>query len=342
MRAVASLRRLVVLLTALGLQAAWARYTRSRVPPPPRGVRPRENRRVTTTDGTRLHVEVDGPESSETTVVLVHGVLARSAEWDAQFDALRRTVRVVRYDHRGHGESDAVRGPVDIDLLAGDLAEVLDSVVPRGRIVLAGHSMGGMVVLALATHRPQMLGPRVVGVVLVGSGAGHHVARHPVENAVRWAARRRLLSPLLWGLRVAAPLLELLRPRDTRTMRRVVRALVFGADDATPDLVLQTQRMLEQPPLRTIASIQGSLLRHDALDAMPLLRGLPVTVVAGADDRLTRVAHSYAMARDLGPRVELRVLPGVGHAVVQSRAVEVTAAIEDTVRVATEGASPAA
>jgi pimeloyl-ACP methyl ester carboxylesterase len=310
-------RSLLALLGGVvALLAVWAR--RTRVQPPMPAVPARTERTVTTHDGTRLHAGIGGRDDADLTVVFVHGFLARSAEFDPQWEALQGRVRTVRYDHRGHGKSSRSRRAADIDTLARDLSKVLDELVPRGPVVLVGHSMGGMTVLALAQQQPELFRTRVRGVLLLATGAGHYIPGHPFENAARFLARRHVFAPVLLLLRLLAPLHERLRPRNTALMRRTTRALLFGRDDATDPLVRQVHQMLEEPPLSSAAALHGALLRHDKVDALQVLRAIPVTILAGEDDRLTRVEHSYAMARDL-PHAELQVLPGTGHALNRSR-----------------------
>jgi pimeloyl-ACP methyl ester carboxylesterase len=215
-----------------------------------------------------------------------------------------------------------------VDALGRDLGLVLDEVVPTGDVVLVGHSMGGMTVMALAEQRPELFGSRVRGVALLGTGAGHYIPGHPFENAARWLSRRGLFGPGLLLLRLLAPMNELFRPRNTALMRRLTRWLLFGSTDANPSLVAQVQQMLEEPPLSTVSMLHGALLRHDKVDALKVLRAVPVVIVGGEDDRLVRVEHSYAMAEALRDSAELVVLPGVGHVLTRSAPHQVNAAID--------------
>src|SRR4051812_7922835 len=130
------------------------------VPGPP-GPPPPGSRTVRTDDGVDLHVEFDGPEQAELTVVFSHGFTARLAEFDVHRAALRDRVRLVFWDQRGHGRSGWTRlTSATIDRTGRDLGQVLDAVVPDGPVVLAGHSMGGMSIMALARQRPELFGPR--------------------------------------------------------------------------------------------------------------------------------------------------------------------------------------
>jgi pimeloyl-ACP methyl ester carboxylesterase len=136
--------------------------------PPPPG-----SRTVTTDDGVPLHVEVDGRADAPVTVVFSHGFTARLAEWELQRRALRHRARLVFWDQRGHGRSGWTPLPrATIDRTGRDLGQVLDATTPTGPVVLAGHSMGGMSIMALARQRPDLFGPRVVGVFLLATSAG--------------------------------------------------------------------------------------------------------------------------------------------------------------------------
>jgi pimeloyl-ACP methyl ester carboxylesterase len=80
------------------------------------------------------------------------------------------------------------QSPVSIDQLGRDLKAVIDAAVPQGPIVLVGHSMGGMTIMALAAHYPELIRERVVGVGLVGTSSGRLT---PISTAARTAARPR-------------------------------------------------------------------------------------------------------------------------------------------------------
>lgn len=104
---------------------------------------------VTSADGSRLYVEVHGREGAPV-VVLAHGWSCSTAFWAAQTRDLAVDHRVVVYDQRGHGRSPAAVTH-STDALADDLEAVLEeTLAPGEKAVIAGHSMGGMTVLAAA------------------------------------------------------------------------------------------------------------------------------------------------------------------------------------------------
>ena len=275
-------------------------------------------RTVRTDDGVVLHVEVDdGPREGGPAVVMVHGLTARLGEFDLQRETLAGRARVVLYDQRGHGASRRpgarVRG-ASIDQLGRDLGAVLDQVAPTGEVVVLGHSMGGMTIMALARQRPELFGPRIVGAFLLATSAGGLVEAGPVGVAVRLARRLRLLTPLLLWLRLWARPLERLRRRGTRAGTAYVRHFLFGTDDADPVVVRNVQDLLEETPLTVTAAFYRTLLDHDEVASLAAMVDIPVTLLVGDADRLTPVAHSRRLA-ELLPDAELVVVPGAGHSV---------------------------
>jgi pimeloyl-ACP methyl ester carboxylesterase len=313
----------VLLLALLGGLVAVLRRLAAR-PPSVRDDEPLPpgSTSVTTEDGVRLHVEVDEPDRpSELTVVLVHGFTARLGEFEIQRDLLRkRGIRAVLYDHRGHGRSGW--GPprhARIDQLGRDLAVILDQVVPPGPVVLLGHSMGGMTVMALARQRPELFGRRVAGVFLLATSAGELVEAGIIGQGVRLLRHLRLLGLYLEVLRLWSPIIERFRKRDTAAGRAWTRHFLFGKDDADdPLLVTEVQHMLEETPMTVAAAYYGTFVSHDERESLLALRSLPVTILCGTHDRLTPLRHSKAMAEQL-PDAELVVVPGAGHSVNVSR-----------------------
>ncbi len=172
-------------------------------PPPllpgPTGPPPPGSRTVMTDDGVPLHVEFDGDPDAPLTVLFSHGFTARLVEWDLQRAALRHRARLVLWDQRGHGRSGWTRlTAATIDRTGRDLGTVLDAVAPTGPVVLAGHSMGGMSIMALARQRPELFGTRIVGAFLLATSAGGLAETGLLGLAVRLLRRLGLLTLYLW------------------------------------------------------------------------------------------------------------------------------------------------
>jgi non-heme chloroperoxidase len=127
---------------------------------------------VRTPDGAQLAVwdlEGDGPDAP--VVVLPHCWGCSHEIWLPVARRLREQgARVVLYDQRGHGASTRGTSPMTVETLAHDLTAVLDATDVRD-VVLAGHSMGGMTIMSLATHRPDVLKDRAKATVLVATAA---------------------------------------------------------------------------------------------------------------------------------------------------------------------------
>ena len=118
------------------------------------GVLHSPRREVTCTDGVVLHAEVDEitpyaesrrSQSTDPTMVFVHGYALNLDCWHFQREAFRGKHRMVFYDQRSHGRSErSDREHATIEQLGDDLARVIEEVAPKGDVVLVGHSMGGM------------------------------------------------------------------------------------------------------------------------------------------------------------------------------------------------------
>ncbi len=107
--------------------------------------------------GASLFTRVDGAERSDAPwIVLSNSLAADHTMWDPQIPALTARYRVLRYDTRGHGASDAPEGPYDFDMLVADVIAVMDHHGVE-RATFMGLSLGGMTGLGLALAHPQRL-----------------------------------------------------------------------------------------------------------------------------------------------------------------------------------------
>ncbi|GAA4805286.1 alpha/beta hydrolase [Streptomyces ziwulingensis] len=251
-------------------------------------------------DGARLHVEVHGSDGAPA-VVLAHGWTCSTAFWAAQIRALATDHRVIAYDQRGHGRSPASPA-CSTDALADDLEAVLAATLAPGeRAVLAGHSMGGMTVLAAAA-RPAVRA-HVAAVLLCSTGSSKLVASATVLP-LRPGPLRTWLTRRVLGSR--APLGPV-----TPAARRVLKYGTMGPGSA-PDMVEACARIVHACP----RGVRHAWSR--VLDLLDLDHGIPeltapVEVVVGTADRLTPPVHARALAAALPHLVGLTELPGVGH-----------------------------
>lgn len=272
---------------------------------------------VTTDDGARLHVEVDGSTNAPMTVLFAHGWTMSERCWAPVLAELRAhgpcadptAVRLVAYDQRGHGRS--TRGthlPVSVDRLGADLAEVIAAVSPDAPVVLVGHSMGGMSVMALAAAYPELFGSRVAGVALVSTSAG---GLRPPGKSLRTA--------LALGLR-APGFVDLLRkayPPSRPGFQRRLRTSNFGPH-ATPEMVRSAAEIFHGTSSRTVLEYLPALMAHDKTADLGALDDVPVSIVVGEQDRLTSVRHAKRMA-ELLAHAKLHIEPDCGHLIITER-----------------------
>jgi pimeloyl-ACP methyl ester carboxylesterase len=279
-------------------------------------------RSVPADDGVELAVVEHGAQDAPSaTVVLVHGWVQSSRLWDGQVRdlvAARPDLLVVTYDHRGHGRSGPThRDRATLAQLGRDLGAVVDAVAPAGPVLLVGHSMGGMAVMALAEERSDLLEERVAGVALVGSSAADLAAvNHGLPAPVSRLVLR--LLPAVSELAVRAERRGLPRP-----VGRLDGRLLFPAG-ADPVLVREALDVHRETSAEALAAFLPTLSEHDRRTALEALAHVPVAVVVGDQDRLCPLAHSQALAAAI-PTSELTVFPGVGHMVHLERRPEVSA-----------------
>ena len=286
---------------------------------------------VTAADGTELHVEIVEPRepAGKPTIVFVHGFALDMGTFYFQREALAEQgdFRMVFYDQPGHGRSGRLRsGNYDIAALGKSLGTVLDATVPDGHIILVGHSMGGMTIMAFAEQYPQWFGQRVTGVVLMSTSAGlidkskigipTLVARASAPFFPVWGGAARLGGGAIDKARVASSDLAWL----------LTRRYGFGDAKPSPSLVTFVEQMNSKTSVETLTKYLHTLYTHNRFPALSALRGVPVLVIVGDKDYLTPVTHSEQILRHL-PEAELVKVENSGHVVMLEKADEVNTAM---------------
>ncbi|MFC8197242.1 alpha/beta fold hydrolase [Streptomyces sp. NPDC057298] len=272
-------------------------------------------------DGARLHVEVHGAVDDATApaVVLAHGWTCSTAFWAAQIRDLAADHRVIVYDQRGHGRSAA--SPVcSTDGLADDLEAVLAATLAPGeKAVLAGHSMGGMTLMAAAGRAG--FREHAAAVLLCSTGSSRLVAESLVVP-MRAGRPRTWLTKRILGSR--APLGPV-----TPLARRILKYGTMGPGSA-PEMVEACARIVHACPRRVRYSWSKVL---DLLDLDHAVRELavPTAVVVGTADRLTPAVHARALVAALPRCVGVTELPGIGHMTPVEAPEQVTARIRELV-----------
>jgi pimeloyl-ACP methyl ester carboxylesterase len=265
-----------------------------------------------THDGLELKVCVRGRDDAELTVVLAHCWTADMDDWHYQvrdlLEAFGNDVRILTWDHRGHGASDAASlGDCTIEHLGRDMAGVIDTYAGSGRLVIAGHSIGGMATLALAEQRPDILA-RADGVLLVSTSCGDlDSVTLGLPEAGRWVKAQ---IPRLLAAR-AKLLTRKIRRRSPRIEGEIVHRFLFGEPMRLRDCGLVIDQLINCPPA-TMEGFYRDFMTHDRGAALSAFDGIPTRVLVGDSDVLTPVAHARKIAAGISS-ARLVIAPGAGH-----------------------------
>ncbi|MFY1635950.1 alpha/beta fold hydrolase [Solwaraspora sp. WMMB335] len=291
-----------------------------------------ETRVVTAADGTDVYVEVVEPiadSPAAPTVVFVHGYCLDMGTFHFQRRELSRAgrYRMVCYDQPGHGRSGRLEsGDYEIAALGETLRAVIDETTPSGPLILVGHSMGGMTIMALAERCPEMFHERVVGVVLMATSGSL------VDEAIQGvpALLSRAGSPLLMlvnnATRLTGGVIDRARLASSDLAWLLTRRYGFGTDRPSPALVSYVERMNSRTSAETVTRYLRTLLTHSRYPALAVLERTPTLVISGSKDMIIPMAHSEEILRRL-PGAEFVKVADSGHAVMLEHADEVTTAL---------------
>ncbi|MEV4180668.1 alpha/beta hydrolase [Streptosporangium canum] len=284
---------------------------------------------VVTDDGVRLAVDVEEAESPEFAVVLAHGWVMNRHCWHFQREALAGRATLIFYDQRGHGDSSAgALGACTVDRLGDDLAAVIEQAVPEGLpVVLVGHSMGGMTIMAFAGRHPAAFASRVAGVALLSTSSGRLAgSTFGLPGPVGRLAPR--VTPVVFDrMLTRAAAIDRSPALRSRTNLPVIRYVAFGPR-ATRAHVHFVNDMAAATPTEVMVGFFRDFLVHDKLAALAALGSVETLVMVGSRDRLTPPVHSRRIARSI-PGAALTVLPGAGHMIGLERPETVNQALSD-------------
>ncbi len=275
-------------------------------------------RPVTCGDGVVLHAEVDEPDVDEapgTTLLFVHGFALNLDCWHFQRDALRGRFRMAFYDQRSHGRSArSSKDRVNIEQLGDDLDEVLRELVPEGDVVLVGHSMGGMSIVAFAERHPEVFRSRVRGVALIATTAGGLKPHRTISRLIPDGLGQLVAPRLVAALAMAPELVDSARRGGSNIGFLVSQLFAFGRNAPAAEVEFLDE-MLAGTPFEVLAAFFPKFSTLDKFASLELLRTVPTVIVCGTKDRLTSIGHSRKMAA-LMPAARLVESEGSGHMVI--------------------------
>ncbi|RMD85551.1 MAG: 3-oxoadipate enol-lactonase [Candidatus Dadabacteria bacterium] len=240
-------------------------------------------------NGVNIHYVIEGRDDAPV-VTFSHALGADLHVWDAQAAACAERYRVLRYDTRGHGESDAPRGPYTLEQLAEDVVGLLDA-LGIGRTHFVGLSMGGMIGQVLALEHPD----RVLSLVLCDTTSG----RGELDQAT-WDAN--------WKQRIESVLNEGLGPQVEPTIERWLSPEWASAH---PEAVEKIRRTLERTPVAGYVGCCQAISKLDLTERLAEI-SCPTLVIVGEDDPGTPVSAARTIhERIAGSR--LCVVPKARH-----------------------------
>jgi pimeloyl-ACP methyl ester carboxylesterase len=282
---------------------------------------------VRTSDGVGLHVEVDEGGAAPT-IVFVHGYALNLDCWHFQREHYRGRHRLVLYDQRSHGRSGSSdKGHATIDQLGDDLRRVVEEVAPTGPLVLVGHSMGGMSVMAFAERHRDLFEERVVGTALISTSAGGLKTHRVISRLIPDSLGGQIGPRLIAGLALAPELVDSVRRRGSNIGFVVADQFAFG-EDVPASYVEFVNDMLAATPFEVLAQFFPNFDTLDKFNALKAFAGVPTYIVSGTKDVLTSVGHSRKMASRI-PGSTLVECPGAGHMVILEQHDRVNRALDD-------------
>jgi 3-oxoadipate enol-lactonase len=238
-----------------------------------------------TANGITMHYEMDGPESAPV-VTLSHSLATDLSMWDPQVAVLKSGYRVLRYDTRGHGGTDAPEGPYTLVQLAEDVRALLHALrIPKTHFM--GISMGGMIGQVLALKNPGML----QSLILCDTSS-----RIPEEALPIWEGRI--------GLAQKQGMDALVESTTERWFTASFRRKPLPALD-------KIRGMIRTTPVKGYVGCSRAIMRLNLTERLREIT-LPSFIIVGEDDPGTPVAASQVIHEQIKGS-ELVILKSAAH-----------------------------
>lgn len=247
-------------------------------------------------------------------LLFLHGFPLNRNAWTNQLEAFKSRFRVIVPDLRGFGDSGSSAGPVSMSCFADDIW-ALGQHLGLGPVILAGHSMGGYIALAIAKAYPAMLR----GLVLVGTKAG--------SDSVDAASEH---------LEVAK---KLIRGGPSGVLEDLASNMLSSANPDGDKVASVLSCMTSASPEGIAGALRGMALRPDMNDVLDKIR-VPTLIISGSEDRVLPVRESEALARAI-PDSRLRIIPKAGHLVALDQSEAFNDAMKEWLAWGCTGAHPA-
>ncbi len=240
-------------------------------------------------NGIHIHYVLEGPDDAPV-VTFSHALGANLHVWDEQAAACREHYRVLRYDTRGHGDTQAPTDPYTLEMLAEDVRALLQE-LGIARTAFAGLSMGGMIGQTLALANPELLS----ALLLCDTASG----RGELDEAA-WNAS--------WKQRIDAILQSGLEPQVEPTIDRwFTPEFVASAGDAVESI----RTMIRTTPVAGYVGCCHAISQLHLTGRLGEI-GVPTLVIVGEDDPGTPVSAARTIQEGI-PGARLLVVPAARH-----------------------------
>jgi len=249
-------------------------------------------------NGITINYRIDGPERAPW-LVFSNSLATSLAMWDEQAAALQTSFRVLRYDQRGHGETDAPSGRYAFDTLLDDALALMDA-HNIDKAHFAGLSMGGATALGLAERRPQRFHSIVV-------------ADSPCQSTPQ--------SSQQWEERIAVAQKQGIEALVEPTVGRWFPPETVAANPAYLDKI---RAMIRATPVNGFIGCAAALAAHDYASAVGTVK-CPTLFIVGEQDGATPIAMAKLHEKLAGSRFV--TLPGAGHISNMDRPAEFSRAL---------------
>jgi len=234
-------------------------------------------------NGITFNHQIEGPEGAPW-LVFSNSLATNLSMWDEQAAALNKSFRILRYDHRGHGGTEATDGRYNFDLLVADVVGLFDALsIKRAHFV--GISMGGMTGLALAPKHPD----RVDRLVVCDCGPASSPA-----------------SAQQWEERIAIAQKDGIEPLVDATARRWFPPEFI---ENNPAVFQKACDMIRKTPVKGFIGCAGALANYDLRPGLPGISA-PTLLIVGTKDATVPGIKAINAAIPGSKLVELQ---GAGH-----------------------------
>ncbi len=250
-------------------------------------------------NGITINYQIDGPDTAPC-LVFSNSLATSLAMWDEQAAALKDSFRVLRYDQRGHGSTDAPAGRYAYDTLLADALGLLDALSIK-KAHFAGLSMGGATALGLAERHPDRF-DRII------------VCDSPCQSTPQ--------SSQQWEERIAVAQKQGIEALVEPTIARWFPAEIVAKN---PPHIDKVRAMIRATPVNGFIGCAAALAAHDYASAVATVKR-PVLFLGGEKDAATAPMRKL---NEKLPGSRFVELAGAGHISNMDRPAEFTKAIRD-------------